>query len=216
MCDSSVLPTEGLGKRELPDRRASSPHVVARGDELLCVAGPRITLDSGVHSRVNTRGMSSCCGSLDRLPAAVPPPCPQSGTKGLAVDLRTVKALLCESALRSVGEGPYRFCADTSCAVVYFDDHGHVFNTTDLRVPVWQKQPAGARMICYCFGESEASMARELIETGRCDASLRVRNHIAAGRCACEMRNPRGACCLGDVMKAVARIEAEHASVVQK
>jgi hypothetical protein len=100
--------------------------------------------------------------------------------------------------------------------VVYFDDQGHVFNATDLRVPVWQKQPAGARMICYCFGESEASMARELTETGRCDASLRVRNHIAAGRCACEVRNPRGACCLGDVMKAVARIEAECGSVVQK
>lgn len=160
--------------------------------------------------------MSSCCGSPDPLLAAVAPRCPQSGTKGLAVDLLTVKALLCESALRSVGEGPYRFCADTSCAVVYFDDQGQVFNAADLRVPVWQKQPAGARRICYCFDENEASMAREFAETGRCDASLRVRNHIAAGRCACEVRNPRGACCLGDVMKTVARIEAQCASVVQK
>jgi len=132
------------------------------------------------------------------------------------VDLLTVKALLCESALRSVGEGPYRFCTDPSCAVVYFDDEGDVFNTPDLRVPVWQKQSAGDRMICYCFGANEASMARELTETGRCDAALRLRNHIAAGRCACEVRNPRGACCLGDVMKAVARVEAQCASVVQK
>jgi hypothetical protein len=59
-------------------------------------------------------------------------------------------------------------------------------------------------------------MAREFAETGRCDAPQRVRDHIAAGRCACEVRNPRGGCCLGDVVKAVARIEAECASVVQK
>jgi len=160
--------------------------------------------------------MSSCCGSPDPVLAAVVPRCPQCDTKGLAVDLLTVKALLCESALRSIGEGPYRFCADTSCAAVYFDDQGYVFNSADLRVPVWQKQPTGARMICYCFAENEASMVRELAETGRCDATLRVRDHIAAGRCACEVRNPRGACCLGDVMKAVARIEAECATVVEK
>ncbi|MBA3270371.1 MAG: copper chaperone Copz family protein [Acidobacteria bacterium] len=150
------------------------------------------------------------------MPAPVTSRCPQSGTKGLTVNLLTVKALLCESALRVVQEGPYRFCADPTCAVVYFDNEGHVFHTADLRVPVWQKQSAGARMICYCFGENEASMARELAAARRCDASLRVREHIAAGRCACEVRNPRGACCLGDVMEAVARIEAESASVLPK
>ena len=159
--------------------------------------------------------MATCCGSPSR-PATSEGRCPQSGTKGLAVDLLTVKALLGEFALRVAREGPYRFCADPSCAVVYFDDQGHVFNAADLRVPVWQKQPAGDRMICYCFGEGEASMARELTETGRCNASQRIRDHIAAGRCACEVRNPRGACCLGDVTKAVARIAAEYAAAVQK
>lgn len=160
--------------------------------------------------------MASCCGSLTPVLAAAGPRCPQSGTKGLAVDLLTVKALLGEVALRAVRGGPYRFCGEPACAVAYFDDEGHVFTTADLRLPVWQKQPAGARMICHCFDENEASMACELAETGRCDASRRVRDHIAAGRCACEVRNPRGTCCLGDVMKAVARIEAEYASVVER
>jgi len=30
------------------------------------------------------------------------------------------------------------------------------------------------------------------------------------------VRNPRGTCCLGDVMKAIARIESECASVLEK
>lgn len=100
--------------------------------------------------------------------------------------------------------------------MVYFGAGGHFFDTTALRVPVWQKAHTGARTICYCFGENEAAMAREFTETGRCDASLRVRDHIAAGRCACEVRNPRGVCCLGDVIKAVARIETECAATVEE
>jgi hypothetical protein len=59
-------------------------------------------------------------------------------------------------------------------------------------------------------------MAQEFAEKGRCDASARIREHIAAGRCACEVRNPRGACCLGDIIKAVTRIEATGASIITK
>lgn len=150
--------------------------------------------------------MDSCCPSSPAEPAAFH--CPRSGTRSRAVDLLTVKALLSEPALRLVREGPYRFCPDPSCEVVYFDREGRLFFAADVRVPVWQKQPSGARTVCYCFGENEAAMAREWAETGRCDAARRVREHVAAGRCACEVRNPRGVCCLGDVMKAVADLEA--------
>lgn len=174
-----------------------------------------MSLDSGVRSKVDTGVMNSCCGSPDLVIATAAPLCPQSGTKGQAVDLLTVKALLCDSALRTVAEGPYRFCADPSCAVVYFNGAGQVFTTTDLRVPVWQKEPSNHRMICYCFNENESSLAQEFAQTGRCDASVRIRRHIAAGRCACEVRNPRGVCCLGDVMKAVARLQAECAMVLE-
>ena len=42
---------------------------------------------------------------------------------------------------------------------------------------------------------------------------VRIREHIAAQRCACDIRNPRGACCLGDVMAAVKRLEGATLSV---
>lgn len=151
--------------------------------------------------------MSSCCASAQAVSPAGTPRCPRTGAEGLGVELLTVKALLSASALRSVRQGPYRFCADATCSVVYFDDSGQVFETADLRVPVWQKEEPGARLVCYCFGENETAMANEVAATGRSDASHRVRAAIAAGRCACEVRNPRGTCCLGDVMKAVARLE---------
>jgi hypothetical protein len=90
--------------------------------------------------------------------------------------------------------------------VVYFDAAANRYTKTDVRVPVWQKEPFGERMVCYCFGETEAGIRAEIERLGRSDAAGRVRGHIEAGRCACEVRNPLGVCCLGDVTAAVTRV----------
>ena len=133
--------------------------------------------------------------------------CPVSGTPGHAVALTTVKAMLGPSALARLTGEAYRFCPDPGCDVVYFTP-GNVYRVRDVRVPVWQKQPFGERTVCYCFGENEAEIRREFEAHGASSAVERVRSHIAAGRCACEARNPRGVCCLGDVIAAVERVTA--------
>jgi hypothetical protein len=150
--------------------------------------------------------MTSCCcpGPVDKRSSSR---CPGSGSPGVAVDLITVKALLTEGALGRLTSGDYRFCPDPTCEVVYFNAAGGQFTTADLRVPVWQKVSDGDRPICYCFGESEASIRAEIETTGASTVVERIRHHIDAERCACEVRNPRGACCLGDVIAAVKRME---------
>jgi len=149
--------------------------------------------------------MADCCGTS---PSASASRCPASGTQGKPVDIQTVKALLRESALGRLSLSSHQFCPAAECDVVYFDDGGAVYRRDDIRVPVWEKEPVGARMLCYCFGETEAAIRAELDRSGRSDAVTRIRGHIAAGRCACEVRNPRGVCCLGDVTAAVSRIRA--------
>lgn len=125
----------------------------------------------------------------------------------------TVKSLLTEIALRRLTPAlPFYVCLEPACSVVYFTNDGLEYTRTDVRAVPWQKQPTGERRFCHCFDENEPSMLRELADTGRCDAVQRVRDHIAAGRCACEVRNPRGTCCLGDLMNAVNRIEGRHLS----
>ena len=155
--------------------------------------------------------MSTCCaasGACHDANGAVN--CPVSGTKGFRVEQQTVKALLTVDALRHLTQAAHRFCPDPDCAVVYFADDGRTYSTADIRVKVWQKEPAGARVVCYCFGENEADIRGEIERCGTSDAVARVREHIQAGRCACEVRNPRGACCLGEVGAAVKRLVATH------
>lgn len=149
--------------------------------------------------------MDDCCDS----PAieAGARACQGCGERGAAVQLQTVKALLTETALRWVQRTHYRFCPNPACDTVYFGDAGDRFGTLDLGVGVWQKQPFGARLLCYCFGETESGIRAEFLEHGRSDVIGRIREHVTAQRCACDIRNPRGACCLGDVLAAVKRIE---------
>jgi hypothetical protein len=150
-----------------------------------------------------------CCPEPSATNGREPATCSACRTGGKPVDSLTVKALLTETALRRFEPGLYRFCPDTRCEVVYFAELVVAFLKSDLRVPVWQKETPGRRTVCYCFGEHEADIRIEVERDGHSGAVDRVRAHIAAGRCACEVRNPRGACCLGDVTMAVDRLRRE-------
>jgi hypothetical protein len=137
-------------------------------------------------------------------------PCSTCTERGVPVQLLTVKALLTEVALRRIQLTHYRFCPNPRCDTVYFGDAGDRFGTSDIRVAVLHKRPIGERLLCYCFGETESGIRSELLERGRTDVVARIREHIAAQRCACDIRNPRGACCLGDVAAAVKRLEKRY------
>lgn len=76
-----------------------------------------------------------------------------------------------------------------------------MFRREDVAVPVFQKEPAGNRTVCYCFAVSEVDLHREIAETGRSTAADRITDHVKAGRCACEIKNPQGSCCLGNVVQ---------------
>lgn len=131
--------------------------------------------------------------------------CHRCGARGHRVDRLTVSALLTEAAMKRITSADYGFCASVECPTVYFQAGGQAFVESDIRVPVWQKQPPGERMICYCFGENEREIRLEIEDRGQSDVERRVREYIAAGLCACEVRNPRGNCCLADIMCAVKR-----------
>lgn len=151
-----------------------------------------------------------CCQGADESGPRVT--CRGCGTSGKPVESITVKALLTAAALAHYEEAAYRFCPDAACAIVYFAEGGPMFLTSDVRERVWQKAPAGHRTFCYCFGENEADIIREIEQTGHSAAVDRVRAHIGAKRCACEVRNPRGACCLGDLQAAVDRLQPARKS----
>jgi len=114
------------------------------------------------------------------------------------VDGITLKALLQPPALMRLHAPRHHFCPTSDCPVVYFG-RDEVFRRDDVLVPVFQKEPEGNRTVCYCFAVTEDDIRCELESTGHSTASERITVLVQADRCACEVRNPQGSCCLGNV-----------------
>jgi hypothetical protein len=136
--------------------------------------------------------------------------CPDSGTTGLHVGVITLKALLKGGALRRLEGQEYRFCADRDCDVVYFDRRtGSVFRKHDLTIRVGQKESEDPIPVCYCFDFTVADLRREIETEGKTRIPATISAEIEAGHCACEVRNPRGSCCLGEISKAIRAIRRD-------
>ncbi len=124
--------------------------------------------------------------------------CPKCGQAGKKVDEVTLKSLLGSSALERRSETAHRFCSTPSCPVVYFGA-SESFTTDEVTVPVFQKHPAPETPVCYCFGITIEDVQKDVLTTDRPSIEKRIRSLVKADRCACELRNPQGSCCLGNV-----------------
>jgi len=95
-------------------------------------------------------------------------------------------------------------CESKTCPTVYFSSqNGTAFKKDELRVKVWQKEDDAEVPVCYCFNNSIRSIQEELRRTGATNVLARISAEVKDGNCRCEVTNPQGTCCLGNVTKAV-------------
>lgn len=134
--------------------------------------------------------------------------CLVCGMKGKPVQGQTVKALLSVS-LRAVQDVDYLFCRTRTCPVVYFTRDGRqTFTTAQVRERVYQKEPDSADVfVCYCFRHTVGDF-RAASPEGRAARLDDINLGIDAGQCACDLRNPQGSCCLGNVRGLIKDIDA--------
>jgi mercuric ion transport protein len=57
--------------------------------------------------------------------------------------------------------------------------------------------------VCYCFGWTQEKIFSQIKQLGRSSAVEEISAKVKAGECACEINNPSGSCCLGEVNKVV-------------
>lgn len=137
--------------------------------------------------------------------------CPVCGEKGKPVQGQTVKALLLVS-LREVQDVDHLFCKTQTCPVMYFSPDGEqTFTVEQVRERVYQKEPASDDVfVCYCFRHTVGELRASSPES-RMAIVDDINTGINAGQCACDLRNPQGSCCLGNVRGLIKRLEASAA-----
>ncbi|MBY3621324.1 (2Fe-2S)-binding protein [Paenibacillus sp. VTT E-133280] len=140
--------------------------------------------------------MDSCCQTSTEKPT-IPSQCPGCHQKGKSIQTITLKALLQPTALETIhAESTYSFCSNSSCEVVYFS-YDQTFDKDMLKVSVFQKDDALDVPVCYCFGWTRERLIKAVQENQY--PIKHIREQVQANRCGCEINNPQGACCLGNV-----------------
>ena len=103
----------------------------------------------------------------------------------------------------------YFFCPTAACPTVYFSEDGEQsFGEEELRERVYQKHPTDEDvLICYCFRHTLGAIRADWQQTGQSTATETITVKITVGtqtgQCACDIRNPQGSCCLGNVRRVV-------------
>jgi len=146
----------------------------------------------------------SCC-ELHPPKTCPPTPCPACGQRGKSVARITLGALLkpeWRPQIPSTEE--FCFCKTPTCEVVYFAPGRVLFRKSDLSVRVGLKEPNDPTVpACHCFDWTPEKIRAELAVTGRSTVIDQIKAQVKAGNCYCEVTNPQGSCCLGNVAKAV-------------
>ncbi|QDQ02447.1 (2Fe-2S)-binding protein [Lysinibacillus fusiformis] len=147
--------------------------------------------------------MKDCCSSnLKETKIEHSGNCPLCKTKAKNVKLITLKSLLKPSALETLNaESTHYFCSTKDCDVVYFDTINKKYLISDIKVSVHQKDDSTTIPICYCFDWTKEKIGKYVKQELVPKPIEQIRENIKENRCGCEVNNPQGSCCLGNVTK---------------
>ncbi|OIQ08901.1 BFD-like [2Fe-2S] binding domain protein [Moorella thermoacetica] len=120
-------------------------------------------------------------------------PCPECGTGGKRVAGITVASLLNTAVREKISDTQYNLCLSPSCKVVYYGDDGSLFTKDQVRVPVWFKEQASPRIICYCKNVTDSDILEHVITRQCCNSLQDIRKHTRANTGhECLTKNPAG------------------------
>ena len=145
--------------------------------------------------------MQECCGLPQERPGVV---CPKNEKVCKPVGRITVEALIRPDRRHALTLLPYYFCDSPSCDVVYVSaSTEHVITKDQLQVRVGTKENKDPIPLCYCFDFDKKAIWDDIRFKGRTDIPQIITQRIKAGECRCQVTNPSGNCCLGDIYRAV-------------
>ena len=147
--------------------------------------------------------MDCCCSGAKMTKETAQNSCAGCGGVGREVARQTVVHHVKSEKLLGIENSEYKFCPSENCPVVYYSTAGGVFNVDDVRELITAKTSGDARPVCYCFGFTEGFIRQEIEQTGKSTVPAQVTEFIKEKLCVCEVRNPAGACCLGEINRTV-------------
>ncbi|KAF0194360.1 MAG: hypothetical protein FD169_1829 [Bacillota bacterium] len=128
--------------------------------------------------------------------------CPKCQSVGQSVSSVTVRHMVLEG-LRVVSDEEYSLCLNEGCDVVYYSGLDTLYRKDQVRVPVWFKNDASPRYICYCNKVTVEQLEDAVRNKGARTLRDLVKVTAVMKNGDCERQNPTGKCCSTAIMKIV-------------
>lgn len=169
-----------------------------------CCSLPIETIATNQH-----KNNDACCLVTEKTPAPTRADCPVSNISSKKVQKRTLEHLLKENKITSILNVQYYYCADPKCKVVYFsNESASYFTIDDVKVKVFTKNIDDDVKVCYCYDWTRSRIKEQIQQLGKSTAPLEIAKEVKNGNCACDVKNPKGECCLGDVNSFIKGIQS--------
>ncbi len=129
--------------------------------------------------------------------------CPKCSQKAKGVLGKTLKYLLRDDAKIELSSyDGFSYCKTPSCKVIYFKKDV-ILTQKDIKVEVGLKDGANPANMCYCFGWTKEKIIKDIEVNGKSLALQDIKRKMNTIGCLCEIKNPSGNCCMGDISKVV-------------
>lgn len=139
--------------------------------------------------------MRECCSSSSSGNTTLN--CPGCGTKGISVPLVTVKSLAKNTPDETLN-GEFYICLTPSCNIAYFNQNT-VLKQIDVAVPLFWKDGANPKFVCYCNHVTEEEIMNAVIRDNARTLKDIIRLTGATKKGKCLNTNPKGVCCHKDI-----------------
>ncbi|WMW25217.1 (2Fe-2S)-binding protein [Methanolobus sediminis] len=122
--------------------------------------------------------------------------CPVCSGSGSFVKNITVRHMISDDLLETVGTSDYCLCMNEDCQIAYYNiDLKIEFKKSDIKVPIWFKKDAKPKYACYCSKVTEEEVITAVINDNATSVKEVIKITGAMNKPNCQINNPSGKCC---------------------
>lgn len=115
----------------------------------------------------------------------------------------TIRALTRRSWIGYSEIGDGHLCTHPQDSVVYYFADCATIHKSDVVDRIGIKESEEPIFVCYCFRHSKSEIEQDFLLHGESTIEADVRRKVAEESCWCEVANPAGRCCLGEIRTVV-------------
>lgn len=132
--------------------------------------------------------------------------CPICNKEGTKVKATTVKHMVVENLLSEITDADYYLCTNEKCDIAYYSSNSDLqIKKEQIKVPIWFKEDANPKYICYCNQVTEENIVNAVKNEGARNMKDIIKLTGAMKNGKCEVNHPTGKCCSPIIQEAINR-----------